>query len=336
MRRTLRRSEEAADVGLAALGVTVAEEGLYRHLLRTGPASAEELAAALREPHAEVARRAEGLAALQLVALTAGSPERWVASAPEVAVERLMELRQRELSRARGGLARLMDEYRSGHRPGAAEGPVEVVEGAEPCGRRYAETVANTARELLVLSRPPFVIRGGVSLDVLGVLDRNVHCRSIYDRRALDLPHSVTDITSYQAAGEQVRVVDELPLKLLISDRTTALLPGGDDRPGEWFVVSGSTLVEGLVSLFELLWERSVPLVPVHADTDVTEAGLPASDIQLLGLLFAGLTDAAIARQLSTSVRTVQRRLTRLMERAGVGNRAQLAWHAARGGWLTH
>lgn len=95
------------------------------------------------------------------------------------------------------------------------------------------------------------------------------------------------------------------------------------------------TLVEGLVSLFELLWERSVPLVPVHDDTDVAEAGLPASDIRLLGLLFAGLTDAAIARRLSTSVRTVQRRLTRLMERAGVGNRAQLAWHAARGGWLT-
>ncbi|WP_406389925.1 helix-turn-helix transcriptional regulator [Streptomyces sp. NBC_00887] len=89
------------------------------------------------------------------------------------------------------------------------------------------------------------------------------------------------------------------------------------------------------MSLFELLWERSVPLVPVHADTDMTEAGLPASDIQLLGLLFAGLTDAAIVRQLSTSVCTVQRRLTRLMERAGVGNRAQLAWHAARGGWLT-
>lgn len=73
---------------------------------------------------------------------------------------------------------------------------------------------------------------------------------------------------------------------------------------------------------------------PVRSDTDVTGAGLPASDVQLLGLLFAGLTDAAIARQLDTSVRTVQRRLTRLMERAGVGNRAQLAWQAARGGWL--
>ncbi|MET9677577.1 helix-turn-helix transcriptional regulator [Streptomyces sp. NPDC006482] len=317
-----------------ALGVTVATECLYRLLLRSGPASVHELAAALDEPPTEVTARAEALAALRLVSLTSGTPERWVAAAPEVAVERLIEDRQRELARARTGLGILMSEYRAGHLPGDVGGPVEVLDGAELCGRRYAETVANTTRELLVLSRPPFVIGGSVSPDVLGTLVRNVRCRSIYDRRALDRPRSVADITTYQAAGEDVRVLDELPLKLLVSDRSTALLPGGDDRPGEWLAVRGSALVDGLVSLFELLWERSVPLAPVHAETEVTEAGLPASDAQLLGLLFAGLTDAAIARQLDTSVRTVQRRLTRLMERAGVGNRSQLAWQAARGGWL--
>ncbi|WP_406389923.1 hypothetical protein [Streptomyces sp. NBC_00887] len=86
------------------------KEELYRNLLRSGPASADELAAALLEPHAEVARRTEALAALHLVALTADAPERWVTAAPEVAVERLMERRQRDVNRARGGMARLMDE----------------------------------------------------------------------------------------------------------------------------------------------------------------------------------------------------------------------------------
>lgn len=246
--------------GLVALGVTAAAEDLYRLLLRSGPASVHELAAALGEPPTEVTARAEALAALQLVSLTSGIPERWAAAAPEVAVERLIEDRQRELARARTGLGTLMSEYRAGHLPGEAGGPVEVLDGAEDCGRRYAETVANTTRELLVLSRPPFVIGGGVSMDVLGTLDRNVGCRSVYDRRALDQPHSLADITAYQAAGEDVRVLDELPLKLLISDRSTALLPGRDDRPGEWLAVRGSALVDGLVALFELLWERSVPL----------------------------------------------------------------------------
>ena len=61
---------------------------------------------------------------------------------------------------------------------------------------------------------------------------------------------------------------------------------------------------------------------------------LPREDAELLALLFGGLTDAAIARQTGASVRTVQRRVTRLMLRAGVQSRAQLAWQAARWGWL--
>ncbi|RFC70303.1 helix-turn-helix transcriptional regulator [Streptomyces sp. AcE210] len=315
--------------------MSAAAELLYRHLLRHGPASTGEAAAALGQPSEDVAELAEGLAVRQLVTLTAGAPERWAAAAPEVAVERLIVYRQGELARARESLAVLMAEYREGHQPGRAPGPVEVLEGPEVCRRRYAQAVANTSRELLVLSRPPFLVGAGVSVDVLSVLDRNVRCRSVYDRRALELPGSVKDITTYQAAGELVRVLDELPVKMLISDRTTALLPGGDDRPGQWLAVSGSSLVAGLVSLFELLWERSVPLTPLDGSPGTDDAGLPASDVQLLGLLFAGLTDAAIARQLDTSVRTVQRRLTRLMARAGVDNRAQLAWQAARGGWLT-
>ncbi|MGW6897210.1 LuxR C-terminal-related transcriptional regulator [Streptomyces sp. NPDC054919] len=335
MGRATQRGEKTAQPTLASLGVSEAGELLYRHLLRYGPLPTDELAAALGQSPVDVTEQAESLATHQLVTLTAGAPGRWAAAAPEVALERLIGYRQGELSLARASLSDLMAEYREGHQPGQAPGPVEVLEGSEVCRRRYAQAVANTTRELLVLSRPPFLIGTGVTVDVLGILDRNVRCRSVYDRHALEQPGCLNDITTYQAAGEQVRVLDELPVKLLVSDRTTALLFGGDDRPGQWLAVNGSSLVAGLVSLFELLWERSVPLTPVDGSPGSDDAGLPAPDVQLLGLLFAGLTDAAIARQLDTSVRTVQRRLTRLMARAGVDNRAQLAWQAARGGWLT-
>ena len=56
-------------------------------------------------------------------------------------------------------------------------------------------------------------------------------------------------------------------------------------------------------------------------------------DAQVLSLLLAGLTDAALANHLSTSLRTVQRRVRGLMERADVETRMQLGWRASELGW---
>jgi DNA-binding NarL/FixJ family response regulator len=51
-------------------------------------------------------------------------------------------------------------------------------------------------------------------------------------------------------------------------------------------------------------------------------------------LLLAGYTDAAVARQLELSERTVQRRISALMLALGVGTRIQLGWQIRDHGWL--
>lgn len=48
----------------------------------------------------------------------------------------------------------------------------------------------------------------------------------------------------------------------------------------------------------------------------------------------AGLTDQAVGGQLGMSLRTVQRRVSHLMELAGVATRFQLGHEAGRRGWL--
>lgn len=48
----------------------------------------------------------------------------------------------------------------------------------------------------------------------------------------------------------------------------------------------------------------------------------------------AGVADKAIASQMGLSRRTVQRHIQHMMELAGATTRMQLAWQAARRGWL--
>lgn len=53
-----------------------------------------------------------------------------------------------------------------------------------------------------------------------------------------------------------------------------------------------------------------------------------------MSLLLSGPTDASIAHQLGVSLRTVQRRVTVLMDAAGVSTRLPLGWQPALMGWL--
>ena len=62
--------------------------------------------------------------------------------------------------------------------------------------------------------------------------------------------------------------------------------------------------------------------------------GPDGTDLEILSLLLAGLTDASVAKQLDLGLRTVQRRVKRLMELTGVTTRLQLGWHAYERGWV--
>ncbi|MEV5006039.1 helix-turn-helix domain-containing protein [Streptomyces sp. NPDC055692] len=102
-------------------------------------------------------------------------------------------------------------------------------------------------------------------------------------------------------------------------------------------LVRPGALLDALIAFFESLWAGASPLVLTEDGLDgaaVSDRTPPSEDLLLLSLLLTGLTDTAIAGQLGTSLRTVQRRIRDLIAFAGVRTRMQLAWEASRRGWL--
>jgi DNA-binding CsgD family transcriptional regulator len=95
-------------------------------------------------------------------------------------------------------------------------------------------------------------------------------------------------------------------------------------------------VLDGLVTLFEYVWANAIPLHVYgvgNGDGPVSSV-LSNEDRALLSLLLAGLSDEAIAMDRGLSVRTVQRKVHALLDVANVRTRMQLAWAAARLGWL--
>ncbi|MEV4432324.1 helix-turn-helix transcriptional regulator [Streptomyces sp. NPDC049585] len=146
--------------------------------------------------------------------------------------------------------------------------------------------------------------------------------RIVVDSAAVHVP---------QDAG-RLRVVDRIPAEVVIADRSTALvrLATGDAAPAA-LLVRGGPLLDRLVGLFEDAWRAGRP--PRADDAHGRPVVPDPTDLAVLSLLLDGLTDASVAKQLGLGLRTVQRRVKRLMELAGVTTRLQLGWYAAERGW---
>jgi DNA-binding CsgD family transcriptional regulator len=232
----------------------------------------------------------------------------------------------------------LVHEYRDHAPQRSVDDLVEVEVGQDAAARRFEELQRAARVEVLLCVAPPYVVPlqdNGLQVERLAA---GVSYRVIYDRCALEAAGAVDHVRRCVAAGEEARALSGVPMKLAIADRSLALVPRHNGRPSldaGHVLVHESALLDALVTLFEALWAQATPLqVDVSGELSELEERLSADDAALLSLFLSGLTDQAIANQLGLSLRTVQRRVRRLMDAAGATTRIQLGWQASRRGWL--
>ncbi|MYV44780.1 helix-turn-helix domain-containing protein [Streptomyces sp. SID2888] len=341
---------------LQALGLGPAEEAVYTALLVRPTASAQELARQTGLEQAETARTLLDLATRGLVAVgteaesrapdsadcEAGlQPARYRLTPPSVALAPFLVEQRNALDRAETAFSMLVEQYRNtaAHPAGSV---VEVVVGVEQVAHRFHQLQRGAQRELLLflLGAPVAVPREDADMSESFALDRGVDFRVVATKDYLDGCDIQRDVRASITAGVELRLVDSLPLKMVVSDREHAMVPldmvDSGSEPSA-ILVHRSGLLTALVHLFEKEWAQARPLYTtttgVHAEPTVDQQPTEG-ELEVLALLLAGFSDRRAASQLGLSIRTVERRTRRLMDLAGADSRLQLGWHAARAGWL--
>ena len=326
---------------LEALGLSKTAEMLYRALLGNGPTVDTRLAELVDSELDAVRAALEELVAADLVHCISGEPACWLAGSPEVALtslvvqqqEVLLE-RQRELERAQSTVSELIRLSRS-RAPGGGGEVVEVTSDAEATRRRCRHFERTTERSVMALEK---LSTSGIEDPdpepaALAMLDRGIEVQSVYERAVLLVPGRFDTLRRLAGVGEQARTLPTLPLQMVVYDRAHAMVRlDDDDVTSSALFVHHSGLLSGLLCLFDLLWERAVP-IPPEPDVAIEEKS-PETDDVLLSLLAAGFKDESIARHLHISPSTVTRRMARLMELTGTSTRFQLGMQAVRRGWI--
>ncbi|MFD4574487.1 helix-turn-helix domain-containing protein [Streptomyces sp. NPDC058417] len=323
---------------LGAIGLDETHEAAYRALVSVGAADVPALARRLARGEDATERTLRQLERHGLAAQSSGRPGRWVAAPPGVALGALLTQRRHELEKAELTAALLAEEYRAAAAEPSVHDLVEVVTGAAAVSQRFLQIQLGATREVCALvTGTPVAVTGTENDAEEQAAARGVRYRVVLERAVLDGPHGLTELSAALDRDEEVRVVDRVPTKLVVADRALALVPltGRSAEPAA-LVVHASGLLELLSGLFESVWRTALPL---RLGADGVEEDGPDGpdpvDLEVLSLLLAGLTDASVAKQLDLGLRTVQRRVKRLMELTGVTTRLQLGWHAYERGWVS-
>lgn len=322
---------------LTALGFSPAVERIYQRVLRQSGQRLAAVAAALSTTEEGLLEDLRPLMARGIAKVADG---RVVVESPVQALGRLIVQQSEVASRSHADLAALARAVpllvAGAARP--SEGDVEGVwpiDGEVTTGGEPATLIAALLRQSkgdLCWLRPNHWHGSERENDMLRII-RDLRAagrrsRAIYPVRTLQAEPEV--LRARAAAGEEIRVLPDVPTRMFVVGRTHAVLPeplGFMDEPRT--LVRQQGLVEALGLLFDLMWARAVPVPGA-------DAGEPLVDMRrfLLEQLAAGQVDEQIAVRLGLGLRTVRRRVAALMTELGADTRFQAGVEAARRGWV--
>ncbi|WP_405009125.1 helix-turn-helix domain-containing protein [Kitasatospora sp. NBC_01539] len=327
----------------AALGLDPAEEEVYRLLATRVDRSVAGLAADTGRTTDDVRGLLAALTARGLATGTPGpgGPDAdtvYTAAPPDVALGAVLRQRRDDLHAVEAALADLAEQHHRAARD-RASGVVEVITDVAAVRHRFAQLQQSAHHHVRSMMVPNLTVVPHTQNEAgqAGVR-RGVLYRAILQRSALVEPGMVAGVLASLAEGQQLHVADHVPVKLVIADSRVAMVPlrSAQNTAAASVLVHAGGLLDALIAYFETSWQASFPISANTVGDGLTESRpgeIDELDSRILALVLAGLTDQAAAGQLGISRRTVQRRLTDLMARAGVETRIQLGWQAARRGW---
>ena len=157
----------------------------------------------------------------------------------------------------------------------------------------------------------------------------DLRVRTVYDTAFLQREDGATVLRHARAAGEELRIADELASSMLIVDETAVALPLASAAGGA-VVVRSPLVINAMREFFEMIWQRSVPWI----DRESASETLTSMQRQVVALMAVGHSDEEIAGHLGVSLRTVRRHVGEIMEFLQATTRFAAGIAAARAGLL--
>lgn len=250
---------------LVKLGLTTYEARAYIALVARESFTAAQVARQAELPRQRIYDVLESLVGKGMAAARPGRVIKYAATAPALAIQRLVTSRREELSELENAGARTIEAltapYTAGQKHSDPLEYIEVLREPRAISARFDELQAAAKREILVFTRPPYAKPPQDNIRGL-LVTRRLEARSLYEASVFDDPAVVAGVRQFILSGEQARVVPSLPLKLVIIDEAIVMFgmqdPVASGSDLTIMVVDHPSLAAVLRMAFNAYWDQGV------------------------------------------------------------------------------
>jgi sugar-specific transcriptional regulator TrmB len=256
---------------LTSLGLTTYEAKAYLALIRRDSYTAAQVARQAGLPRQRIYDVLGSLVEKGLATSRPGSVVKYAATAPEIAIDRLVAARRQALAALERESLAMIEQLTPAFQAGQAHTDpleyIEVLRDRRAINERFDELQAQVKDEILVFTRPPYAKPPQENVEGLQVT-RSHAARSVYEFSIFDDPATVAGVRRFLEAGEEARFTPTLPLKLVIIDETIVMFGMEDPVAGSSdltiVVVEHPSLAKVLKIAFNTVWEQGLTFDEAH------------------------------------------------------------------------
>ncbi len=251
---------------LSNIGFTEYETKAYNTLLQQNLLSASEIYKKAGIPRGRIYDILQQLSQKGFCEIVPGAVNKYTAVDPKIAINNLIEQQRRETKISEHTMVQtaniLHEKYVSMDDNSSPLDYIHVYT-TKPNMIKKVEKMAGSCNKVFrTFNKPPYVTTKTKRRD--SVIKKGSKFKAIYEVEYNNLEDFINCIEYYEQKGEEIRLIEKLPLKLIISDESTLMFTMKNSENVDSSIISivitHSDIINAFIEYYEIYWKRAMTL----------------------------------------------------------------------------
>lgn len=257
---------------LAQFGLNEYESKAYYTLLSQEMIGAGELSKLANIPQGRIYSVLNGLIEKGFCTLFPDSVKKYQAIHPKIALKAIISDREEQLKSLKTTTEELSKAFDSRKVNDIPTEYIQILTSKQSQIEKFDELITMATKTLYSFNKRPYAtgfLRNLKEIDQASkplkrILKNGTSVKAIFEREEEHTEEFLAMLNYYESIGEEVRISNELPLKMLIADKGTAMVSLRNNHSSKFklssMVVEHSDLSNAFGELFDMYWNVSTPL----------------------------------------------------------------------------